>query len=89
MIDASAIERAEKTLQVVYGQSVERQLEHLQVEREAFDALLQHRKGILQRRYSEAYASLDPRLETGLNTIMMDIFLTGLVAGRNSIREIM
>lgn len=88
MIDARAIERAETTLQVVYGASLDRQLENLQVDREAFDNALQHGKGAIQRHYGETYRSMDPRLEAAFNTLLMHMFLTGVICGRNSIREI-
>lgn len=88
MIGAGAIERAETTLQVAYGASLDRQLEALQVEREAFDAFVQHAKGVIQKNYGDTYRSMDPRLEAAFNTLILHSFLTGIICGRNSIREI-
>lgn len=88
MIDSRAIERAEKTLQVVYGGPVDRQLQTFQVEREAFDKFLAANVATIKQRYGSAYRDMDPRLEPAWMTLMLHMFLIGLVCGHNEIREI-
>lgn len=88
MIDAAAIERAEHVLQVVYGQRFERQLEVMNVDRDAFDNWISTRKEAVRRHYPEMWGSMDPRLEPAINTLLAHFFLTGIVAGKNAEREI-
>lgn len=89
MIDSSSLERAETVLKVVHGQGIERQLEALRVDRDAFDNYIFQSKEIIKRRYPDAWATLDPRLEPALNTIIGHTFMIGLVAGRDSERGIL
>lgn len=88
MITSTDIERAENVLTVIYGEELPRQLEHLQVEGEAIDAVCQHCWRIVQAKYGDAYATLDPRLTAAINTMLVHMFLVGLVSGRHSAREI-
>lgn len=87
MIGSTEIERAERTLQVVYGGDLGRQLEHLQVERAAVDNVIQHVWDVVDSRNPER-ASMSGSLLGGLNTGLVHMFLLGLIAGRNSIRSI-
>jgi len=89
VIDSSSLERAETVLKVVHGQGIERQLEALRVDRDAFDNYIFQSKEIIKRRYPDAWATLDPRLEPALNTIIGHTFMIGLVAGRDSERGIL
>lgn len=89
MIDSAALERAESVLKVVHGQGIERQLEALRVDRDAFDNYVFQSKQIIKARYPEAWSTLDPRLEPALNTIIGHTFMIGLVAGRDSERGIL
>ena len=89
MIGAAELERAENVLKVVHGQGIERQLDALRVDQAAFDNYIFQTKEIIKRRYPEAWASLDPRLEPALNTIIGHTFMVGIVAGRDSERGIL
>lgn len=89
MIGSHEIERAEKTLQVVYGgSSLDRQLAAFQIEREAFDNFLAHNTGVIKQRYGNAWHEMDPRLEPAINTMLVHMFLTGLICGHNEMRTI-
>lgn len=83
MIGSEQIERAEKTLAVVYMGSTDRQLEMLQVDRETFDTFIQSRLGAVKHRYRELWSDVDPRIEPALNTVIAHAFLVGLIVGRN------
>lgn len=89
MIDSGALERAERVLTVVHGQGIERQLEALRVDRDAFDSFIYQTKQVVKERYPDMWASMDPRLEAALNTILGHSFMIGLVAGRDSERGIL
>lgn len=91
VIGAREIETAEQMLSAVYGSTPEnapRQLNNLEVDREAFDQLLSHRLNTLKARYSRAWQAMDPTLEPAINTLLMHFFLCGLVAGRIDAREL-
>lgn len=88
MIDGEAFERAENTLKVVYGGDLGRQLSALEVDRDALDNVLEHCRDVIDRRYREARHNMDPRLEAGYMTMIVHMFLVGLIAGRNSLRVI-
>lgn len=88
MIDGDALARAENILQVVYGQGMDRQLEVLGVDRDAWTSFLQQTTGVVKHRYPDLWASMDPRLEPTLNTIMTHCLLVGLVAGKDAERRI-
>lgn len=83
------IERAEKILQVIYGdQNIPRQLQSMQIDREAFDAWINHRKQSAFKHYFKAYKEMDPRIEAAFNTLLMHFFLVGVVCGRDEVQEI-
>lgn len=84
MIDSEDIERAERIISVVYGQGMERQLEAMQVDNDAFYGVLEHCKEVVRRRYSTEWNRMDPRLEPAIATMFGHAFMLGLVAGRNS-----
>jgi hypothetical protein len=89
VIGAEDIERAERTLQIVYrDKNMIRQLENLQVSREAFDNFLRELVEIQRGYYRDAMARMDPNLEASYNTMLMHFFLVGVIAGRNSERVI-
>jgi hypothetical protein len=89
MINAEALARAETVLQVAYAGAPDygRQLSALEVEREAFDNLLQRRVGHVKREYP-AWKTMDPKIEPAINTLFMHFFLVGLIAGRHQAREL-
>jgi hypothetical protein len=88
MIDSAAIERAENVLQVVYGGDLGRQLTALQVERETIDNVIQHCWDVIDGRNPER-AAMAGTLTAGINTMLVHMFLLGLISGRNSVREIL
>lgn len=88
VIAAEEIQRAEKILQVVYGSRIERQLELLKIDRDAFDKFINEKILLLKRRYGNAWHEMDPRLEPAINTLLVHFFLTGLVCGHNEMRVI-
>lgn len=89
MINAEALARAETVLQVAYTSMPDygRQLSAMEVEREAFDNLLQRRVGHVKKQYP-SWKTMDPQLEPALNTLFMHFFLVGIVAGRHQAREL-
>lgn len=89
MIASEDIERAETVLRVVYGLGMEQQLEHVKVERESFDNFLKGIIALVKQRYGTAWAEMDPRLEPAIATMFGHAFLVGIVAGRNSERQIL
>lgn len=88
MIGSAEMERAEKTLQVVYGGDLGRQLGALRIEREALDNVLEHCIRVIDRHYTQARRAMDPRLGSAYNTMMVHLFLMGVIAGRNSARVV-
>lgn len=84
MIDSGALERAEKTLQVVYGGRIDRALKALRVDRDAWDNFLAQNWQILKRRYPDSFKNMDPRVEPAFNTIMTHCLFVGMIAGRNT-----
>jgi hypothetical protein len=88
MIGSAELERAERTLQVVYGGRIDRQLEAFRVDRAAYDNFLAQNWEVLRGRYEESFTKMDPRLEPAFNTIFTHCFFVGMVAGRNQGREI-
>lgn len=83
MITSEQIERAERTLKIVYGGPFDKQLERLSVEREAFDNFLSGNVAIIKRRYGNAWQEMDPRMEPAIATLMAHMFLTGLLCGHH------
>jgi hypothetical protein len=89
VISSHELERAEHTLKVVYGgSSLDRQLKAFQVEREAFDNFLAANVEVIKQRYGNAYHEMDPRLEPAWMTLMLHMFLSGLICGHNEMRTI-
>ena len=89
VINAERLTRAERVLQVAYNQpTIDRQLESMQVDKEAFDMLLKRRVANVRANYPREWKAMDPRLEPALNTLFMHFFLVGLVAGRTAVKEI-
>ena len=89
VIGAHEIERAEYTLRVIYGgASLDRQLSAFQIEREAFDNFLTHSMNVLKKRYGSSYQDMDPGLEPAWATMMVHMFMTGIIVGHNQIRGI-
>lgn len=85
MIDGEALERAEKVLAMIYGlemTNMDRQLQDLKIDRDAFENLLKSRIGDVKKHYWQAWHRMDPRIEPAMNTIFMHIFLVGVLAGR-------
>lgn len=87
MIGSAELERAELTLQVVYGGDTARALEALRVDRDAWDNFVQQNWALIRGRYHEATRNLDPRLEPAFNTLFTHCLFVGIVAGRNSTRS--
>ena len=88
-VNLQDIEKAERVLQVSYGdQNIPRQLQSLEVNREAFDAWINHRKESAFKHYFKAYKDTDPRIEAAFNTLLMHFFLVGLVCGRGEVAVI-
>lgn len=87
MITSEDIERAERVLMVVYGGDLGRQLESLQVDRPTIDNLILHAWDVIDKRMPER-AAMSGSLTAGINTMYVHMFLLGLIAGRNSVREI-
>lgn len=84
MVTGESIERAERILQVTYREgTVPGQLMAMEVDQEAFNIWLGHRKQSAFKHYWAAYKSTDPRIEQAFNTLLMHFFLVGLVAGRD------
>jgi hypothetical protein len=84
MVGPEQIERAERILQVTYQENdAPAQLRQMEVEIEAFNTWLDHRKGSAMKHYYRAYKNTDPRIESAFNTLLMHFFLVGLVAGRD------
>lgn len=88
MITASDLDRAERVLRIVYGDDLGRQLEALQVDREAVDNLVQHGWDVIDNHYRSALRAIDPRLQAAINTLLLHCLLVGMIAGRNSVRVI-
>lgn len=88
MVTAEDIERAENLLSALYGENLPRQLEHLQVDGGAVDAVCEHCWRVIKQAYPDLYPSMDPRLVPGVNTMLIHLFLVGLLAGRHSVKEI-
>jgi hypothetical protein len=88
LITAEDIERAENVLSVIYGEDLPRQLEHLQVQGEAVDAVCVHCWQVIERAYADSFRNMDPRLQAAINTMLVHMFLVGLIAGRHSMKEI-
>lgn len=92
MISSEELERAEKALQLIYGvspTSMERQLAHINVDREAFEQWHQHRISSAVRHYWASYKRMDPRLEAAYNTLLMHFFLVGIICGREEAKRLM
>ena len=85
MIGAHEIERAENVLSVVYGGDLGRQLEALQVQREAVDNVIQHVWDVIDARIPER-AAMSGQLTASMNTALLHMLLIGIVAGRNAAR---
>jgi hypothetical protein len=84
MVGAAELERAERILQIVYQENdAPAQLRNSEVEIEAFNTWLGHRKDSAFKHYYRAYKNMDPRLDQAFNTLLMHFFLVGLVAGRD------
>lgn len=84
MVNLEELYQAEQILQTIYGeQNIPRQFNNLEVNREAFDAWLTHRKESAFKHYHRAYHDIDPRIEAAFNTLLMHFFLVGLVCGRS------
>jgi len=89
MIASHEVERAEQVLKVIYGGDLERQLEHLQVDREVIANMVSHCWEIIDRHYKGSRSAMDPRLTAPINTMLVHFFLVGVVAGKNAEREIL
>jgi hypothetical protein len=89
VIDAEALARAETVLQVAYAGAPDygRQLTYLEIEREAFDNLLNRRVSIVKQKYP-AWKTMDPVIEPAINTLLMHFFLVGIIAGRHAAKEL-
>lgn len=89
MIGATEIERAERTIRVLYREpSVIIQMENLQVDREAFNQWLTSLLDVQANYHRDAMLRMNTRLQASYNTLLMHMFLVGIVAGRNSERVI-
>jgi hypothetical protein len=88
LIASAELERAERTLQVVYGGDSSRQFDALRVDRDAWNSFLQANWALLRARYPDAFENLDPRVEPAFNTIMTHCLFTGMIVGHNQAREI-
>lgn len=88
LIGSAELERAERTLQVVYGGRIDRALEALKVDNDAWNNFLRANWALLKGRYPDAFKNMDPRVEPAFNTIMTHCLFIGVVSGHNQIRSI-
>lgn len=84
MIDAEQLERAERILQIVYGQhGVPDQLRKMEVEIESFNKFIQHRTDTCQSQRPIHWRRTPPQVHQMYNTLLLHFFLVGLICGRD------
>jgi len=88
VIGSQEIARAEQVLKIVYGSDMGRTLRAFEVEREAFDNMIEHLNAVIDNHYRQPVRAMDPRLHGAFNTAMGHCFLVGMIAGGHRAREI-
>jgi hypothetical protein len=86
MVNGGDIQAAERTLRIVYGGPLDRQLGRLAIDRDAFERFVGEKVAQVKTRYPGAWQEMDPRLEPAINTLLVHFFLTGLICGHNEMR---